>query len=129
MKVPANEKYYKIEIREKTAKIAVLIWKETTAYMSDQDFKDALVDFAGKVSAHRTPFLLIDTMNWKYRFKDVQATMAWRKQNIVPEYKKAGVIKEAFLIPEGAPKMKADYGTLETDSFNTEKEIERWFFS
>ncbi len=128
MNVLADEKLYNIEICEKTGKVLALIWKDTTANMKDEDFKNTLVHFSNLAVENQTPYLLIDTRNWKHQFEDVGATMQWRTQNIIPRYKEAGAVKEAFFSPENAPKIQADYGELITDTFHTKERIENWFF-
>lgn len=123
-----EEEYYDIEVCEKTGQVVSLVWKETTANMTDIDFKSALSDFASKAIEHKTPFLMVDSLKWKHQFEDVQETMTWRAQSIIPRYMRAGVKKEAFLIPAGEPKIQVHHESMMTDSFSSKEEIEKWFF-
>lgn len=124
-----NQKFYSIEKCDKTEQVLALKWKDTTAKMTDQDFKDTLTELAKVAAKNQTPYLVIDTLNFKHQFEDVQATMGWRAQNIIPQYKSAGVVKEAFLIPEGAPKIQAEHDDLKTDSFTSDDDIKNWLFN
>ncbi len=109
--------------------ILELKWLAETANMLDQDFLDTLDVFSDLAIKKKTPFLLIDTHQFRHQFTDVQTTMSLRAQNIIPKYVQAGVRKEAFFNPEGAPPIKGDYGEMVSDSFHSMDEIRNWFAS
>jgi hypothetical protein len=66
--------------------------------MNYQDFKDALMNFAGYVIEHKIVNLLVFTENFK--FKQPEETDEWRKKEYNPRIKKVGDVKQALVMPE-----------------------------
>jgi len=91
-------KFLKILWDEKTRIIAIE-WKETSATMTDEDFKADLALFAGHVERLRARGILVDVTCFRHKLgPDVQP---WRVKNISIRYSAAGVARFAFLFPEG----------------------------
>ena len=126
METLKEHRLYQINYHE-SDNILELKWLAETANMEDQDFLDTLEVFSDQAIEKATPHLMIDTHEFKHQFTDVQTTMGLRAQNIIPKYIKAGVKKEAFFNPEGAPRISGDYGEMVSDSFHTVEEIKAWF--
>lgn len=78
-----------------------LEWFETTASMSDDDFKRGLERLAALAEERSVPHVLIDVTRFAHRLSPDLAR--WREQHIIPRYNRAGVRKFAFLVPVGAP--------------------------
>lgn len=92
-------------IHHDTEQLLELRWLESTATMSDDDFKASLAVLAREAERLRTPYLLVDAT--RFRHKPGPGVMEWRDAHIIPQYNRAGVVRFAFLIPAGAP------GTME----------------
>jgi len=76
---------------EEDAKILKLKWSPNTNMMNDQDFKDALVVFAGFVEPYGANGLLVDVQEFKFMKAMEPELTAWRIKNISTRYNKAGV--------------------------------------
>jgi hypothetical protein len=66
--------------------------------MTYQDFKDALMNFAGYVIEYKTPNILIFAENFKFRQPEEEPT--WRKEEYAPRVIKAGKVRQALVMPE-----------------------------
>jgi hypothetical protein len=104
-------------------------WKESTAAMTDGDFKADLILFASYVEAERARGILVDVARFRHAMgPDVQE---WRVKNISNRYSAAGVKRFAFLFPEGAPippmmNQSAPGEGFATRAFNSAEEATAW---
>ena len=71
---------------EEDAKILKLKWSPNTNMMNDQDFKDALVVFAGFVEPYGANGLLVDVQEFKFMKAMEPELTAWRIKNISTRY-------------------------------------------
>ena len=110
-----------------------LEWLDSTANMTEQQFKNWLSRFATEAEARRPSYLLIDVRHFAHRPDDDFGT--WRDEHIIPHYNRAGVTKFAMLVPAGAPGWMAPGrapaaeppGTFPTGYFSERAEIDAWF--
>jgi hypothetical protein len=118
--------FYSFELNDR---YCIFRWKENTDQMSLQDFKDALMNFAGYVIEHKTTKLLVFTENFK--FITPEEGHEWRKKEYNPRIKKAGNVKQALIMREEF----LPYVTDEIDSvvpvryFASESEAKAWLES
>ena len=94
-----DAKFLTILWDEKTRTIGI-DWKETTAAMTDEDFKADLSLFAGHVEQKKARSILVDVA--RFRHKMDPEVQQWRVKNISNRYSAAGVKRFAFLFPEGS---------------------------
>ncbi len=94
-----DAKFLTILWDEKT-RIIGIDWKETTASMTDEDFKTDLSLFAGHVEQQKARGILVDV--GRFRHKMAPEVQEWRVKNISNLYNAAGVKRFAFLFPEGS---------------------------
>lgn len=69
--------------------------------MTDGAFKATLALLAWEAEKLRPRFLLIDAREFRHQFDP--GMMQWRDDFIIPRYGAAGVMKIAFLMPDGFP--------------------------
>ncbi|MGH3037266.1 MAG: hypothetical protein ACRDMU_08805 [Gaiellaceae bacterium] len=113
--------------------ILELEWLESSATMTDDDFKRSMQRYAGLAAEHSTPYLLVDVT--KFRHSMGEGVAAWRDAHIIPAYNRAGVKKFAFLLPAGASgtveegKAPAEEppGTFPTGYFTERRSVLEWF--
>ena len=121
-------KFLKI-LWDNPSRIIGINWKESTAEMSDEDFKADLTTFAGYVEQQKGRGILANVAHFRHRpGPDLQP---WRVKNISTRYAAAGVKRFAFLFPEGAqvpPMMNqsAPGESFETRAFNSIDEATKW---
>jgi hypothetical protein len=107
-------------------------WKESTATMTDEDFKADLILFAGYVEQQKAIGILADVTHFRHQIgPDVQA---WRVRNISRRYSAAGVRRFAFLLPGGAqiPPMRNKSAPGEeflTQGFTRQNEAVDWLIA
>jgi len=94
-----DAKFLTIWWDEKT-RIIGIEWKETTAAMTDEQFKAELTLFASHVEKQKARGILVD-VSW-FRHKMAPEVQQWRVKNISNRYHGAGVKGFAFLLPKGA---------------------------
>jgi len=94
-----DAKFLTILWNEKTRTIGI-DWKETTAAMTDEDFKADLSLFAGQVEQKNARGILVDVA--RFRHKMAPEVQQWRVKNISNRYSAAGVKRFAFLFPQGS---------------------------
>jgi len=73
-------------------------WKDDSAKMSYQDFKDALMNLAGYIIEHKSKKLLIDTTNFKFTLPN--ENIAFRNEEFYPRITKVGTSRQALIMPE-----------------------------
>jgi SpoIIAA-like len=117
--------YYSFELKEK---YIIVRWKDNTDQMSYQDFKDALMNFAGYVIEHKMLNVLIFAENFKFRQPEEEAE--WRKNEYSPRVLKVGTIKQALIMKEEFLQYVKDEiggtGTVQSRYFSNEKEAIAW---
>ena len=69
--------------------------------MTDDDYKQALREYARLVLKHRARRALIDLRRFRYRLGDSDTLGSWWANEIVPLYNQAGLEKFAFVLTEG----------------------------
>ena len=94
-----EDKFFKIVWDEGT-RIIGIDWKEATSAMTDEQFKAELTLFAGHVEQKKARGILVDVN--RFRHKPGPDEQPWRIKNISNRYSAAGVVRFAFLFPEGA---------------------------
>jgi hypothetical protein len=107
-------------------------WKESTAAMTDEDFKAVLETFAGHVEAQRARGILVDVARFQHTMGP--GVEEWRVKNISNRYSAAGIQRFAFLFPEGAsipPTMNqsAPGEGFATRAFHSAEEATLWLSS
>jgi hypothetical protein len=99
--------------------------------MSYQDFKDALMNFAGYVIEHQMVNVLIFAIN--FQFKQPEEESEWRKKEYFPRIKKVGDIKQAIVMQkEHLQYVKDEVGStaiVPTRYFSSEDEATAWLNS
>jgi hypothetical protein len=101
-------------------------WTERTARMTEQDFKDAVMNDAGFALEHRPLGLLIDTTSFRY---PAPTPGAWRDEAVVPRYLRAGVTRMAYVAPgasAGSLSLGNARGRFEEASFTEETAAIEW---
>jgi hypothetical protein len=104
-------------------------WFDTTADMSAQDFRDWLSTFAGCVEKSGRRRVLVDSTSFRMNMANMDGP--WRDANIIPRYNAAGVVRFAFLMPEGMPMIGAPPaaeapGNFPTGYFGRREDALRW---
>lgn len=83
------------------ADLIEIVWSETTAGMSSEEFNGWLDGFAGLIEKQGRHKVLVDST--LFLMDILLMDGPWRDANIIPRYNAAGVTKFAFLMPEGMP--------------------------
>ena len=84
-----------------STRIIGINWKETTAGMSDEQFKMELTLFASYVEKQKARGILVDVS--RFRHKMAPEVQQWRVKHISSRYNVAGVQRFAFLLPSASP--------------------------
>src|SRR5262249_38677981 len=92
--------FYAFDLDEQ-ASLLSFNWTEKSAGMTDDDYKQALREYARLVLKHQARRALIDLRRFRYRLGDSDALGSWWANEIVPLYNQAGLEKFAFGLPEG----------------------------
>ena|SRR5258708_2620649 len=111
-----NHSLYVFELIE-NKRILLFNWTDNTENMVEEDYQEALHNYAGFALEFKIPSLLVDVTN--FRYKMTPQLGIWRDEYISPRYVKAGVLKFAYIVPKLVlEKMKGGEGM---------KEVERGF--
>lgn len=104
----ANQELEPVEVARNPWAVAVLYdaWQTLELRwlpggMTDDDFKDTLLLFAGEGERHKPRFMIIDST--EFHHQPGPEVMRWRDERIVPRYEASGVTKFAFLVPKEFP--------------------------
>jgi SpoIIAA-like len=120
--------FYSFELSEK---YIIVRWKDNTDQMSYQDFKDALMNFAGYVIEHQMLNVLIFAENFKFRQPEEEPE--WRKNEYSPRVLKVGGIKQALVMKEEFLQYVEDEigstTTVTSRYFSDESEARAWLDS
>lgn len=95
-----DDKFLKIFWKEK-GRVIGLDWKASTSAMTSDEFRQELTLFADHVEKKRASGILVDVSDFGH--KPDPDFMPWRVKNISNRYAAAGIKREAFLFPKGAP--------------------------
>lgn len=87
--------FYQFELEDNCL---IVRWKDNTGQMTYQDFKDALMNFAGYVIEHKMLNVLIFAENFKFRQPEEEPT--WRNEEYAPRVTKVGKVRQALVMPE-----------------------------
>jgi hypothetical protein len=109
--------------------IIAIDWKASTASMTDEDMKNELLVFAGRVEENRASGILVDVEKFRHRMGT--EAQQWRVQNISPRYSAAGVKRFAFLFPPDAEipaamNQSAEGEAFLTRAFNSRQQAIAW---
>src|SRR5262249_58269615 len=85
------------------ADILELRWLPATAGMTDGGFMATLCLFAHEAEHSRPRGLFIDATQFRHRFANPEAVMAWRDAHIIPRDGAPRIRPVAFLMPTGVP--------------------------
>ena len=98
-------------------------WTEKSAGMTDEDYKQALREYAGLILKHRARRGLVDLRKFRYHLADADGLASWWANEIVPLYNQAGLERFAFVLPEGeqAPPDEAPAEAQEGQQFLTKQ--------
>jgi hypothetical protein len=78
-----------------------LKWLPTTKDATEAQARDTMALFAAETEKRKPQFLIVDTNEFFHRWADDM--MAWRNEEIIPQYNAGGVTKFAFIVGEGVP--------------------------
>src|SRR5262245_50413396 len=81
----------------KDGKILLFNWSDQTADMTEEDYQEALHNYAGFGAEFKVPFMLVDIRNFKYKMTPQLGI--WRDQFISPRYVKFGLQKFGYIVP------------------------------
>ena len=95
MQIELHEDRFLRILWDEGARIIGIDWKESTAVMTSEEFKQELTVFAGYVEEKKAPAIIVDVSKFGHKMSpDVQP---WRIKNISTRYNAAGVKRFAFL--------------------------------
>lgn len=77
--------------------ILILDWSADTENMNDDDFREALSNYAGYVSQFMQPKLLVDTT--KLKFSPSPEGGRFRNESCLPRFMSAGAYRLAYVMP------------------------------
>ena len=109
-----------------------LKWLESTRSMDEDGFKETLQLLADQGLAFHPSCMIIDATEFFHR--PTGESLAWRDENIVPLYNRAGVQKFAFVVNEAMPgtvekggvPMRDGPAEFETGWFETRERLYAW---
>jgi hypothetical protein len=128
MKVAENV-YYVMTIEDGVLDFG---WLPATEGMDMDAFKDALRVYASKAVKHGIRACRVDLRD--FRAQPSAEIESWRRQEIIPQYNRAGVTRFAYLMPPGATPPPMSTGgegneageDFDTRFFNNEQECMDW---
>ena len=113
----------------------VFLWKpETTGTLTDNDFKEALSNFAGYGFEHKPASMVIDLRGFRPAGGAPSAEVAgqWRAAVVVPRYNAAGIKRFAYIKAPDAPgppvggPVRHDGEDFETAVFDSDERLGAW---
>ena len=111
--------------------VLVFTWSEATANMTNEDFKEALHNYAGFAFELGGPGLLVDVRNFRHNLN--KEVMEWRNQACLPRYMAAGSNKMAYLMPppalENMPEGDVVIGDFTDRYFDNQQDAVNWLSS
>jgi len=113
---------------DKQNHVLIFDWNEETENMTDDDFKEALSNYAGFSFELDGPGLLVDVRKFKHSLG--QEAMQWRNTDCLPRYMVAGSNKMAYVAPEQAlsqrPEGDVKIGAFTDRFFGSIEEAKAW---
>ena len=114
----------------KESKVLLFIWSEKTENMTNEDYEEALHNFAGFGAEYKVPYMLVDIRNFKHKMTPQLGI--WRDKYISPRYVKFGLKKFGYIVPKGVVDKMKDTMTkvergFEEKYFESESEAMNWF--
>lgn len=132
MQILHHGKYYDFE-HDPEKNVLVFRWKDTTKDMDDQDFRDALSNYAGFVLEYQIPFCMVDLRAFAFQ-PGKETAVDWRLEYVNPRYNKAGTRKFGYVLPEGKadedsrrPKRQSEGDEFLTSYMDNENDVLQWF--
>jgi hypothetical protein len=118
--------FYSFELSDK---YIIVRWKDNTDQMTYQDFKDALMNFAGYVIEYKMSKVLIFAENFKFRQPEEEPE--WRKKEYYPRVRKIGEVKQALVMKEEFLQYVQDEldSVVPSRYFGSESEATAWLDS
>ncbi len=107
--------------------ILVLCWKEQTAHLTDNLFKEQAQLFVSLVQKQNSRQILVDMRNFSYALS--YEIITWRNENIISEYNRLNVKKFAFISNKPTVKQDDVRNSFVTRSFSREQEAKNWLLS
>ena len=136
MKTIYESRFYDFALDDETSAL-VFRWKPETRALTDNDFKEALSNFAGYGFEYAVPNMVIDLRHFAPAAgtPSAEAMGPWRADVVVPRYNKAGIRRLAYLRdadgggpPVGGP-MRHEGEEFETAVFDSEGDMIDWLKS
>ena len=94
-------------------RILELEWLEGSREMTDEDFKRSMERYAVAAGRLKAELLLVDVT--KFGHVPGPDVAGWRDAKIIPRHNDAGVVRFAFVVPQGTP------GTAEQEAEPSEE--------
>ena len=128
-----ESRFYNFALCDETNSL-VFQWKEDTKSMNNNDFREALSNYAGYGFECARANMLVDVRSFcpPEGVPDEESMGAFRTDIVVPRYNKAGIKKFAYLKNPGAPGMPVSPPTqhageeFETAVFDSEDSVKEW---
>jgi len=125
--VPAHYRFGEV-VRHDPA-LTELKWLATSSSMSDDDWMTGLMLLATEAEASGASSILIDATDFRHDFVDRDKSMAWRDDQVIPRYNRAGVTRFAFVMPAGFPGPTAESGAAPRVDGPAARFPTQWFLS
>ncbi len=129
MRTIYDGRFYALVIDESRNALS-LTWKPSTTDVGDDDFQEALSNFAGFAIEYRPRGLIVDFRSFAGRVSS-DLVGAWRDQQIVPRYNKADASKMAILTMPGSalpvsPPERHSGQAFKSAVFDSEEAMYQW---
>ena len=112
-----------LEIIPHQGKLMEFVWSDHSAHLTDEDFRQELLQQVKMVEQHKPAYLLIDTTHFMFAISpDVQT---WIDNEVYPAWAGAGVVKIALLM---SSEFIAQLSVEQAIDENTQKNLESNFF-
>lgn len=126
----SRHQFYVFDL-DRDASVLSFIWTDKSVTMTEDDYKEAIREYARLMAKDRARRALIDLRKFRYRLGDAAGLGSWWKNEIVPLYYQAGLEKFAFVLPAGeqAPQEEAPAQAGEkflTKRFGSEQAAISW---
>ena len=128
----SRHQFYVFDL-DQDASILSFIWTEKSVAMTDDNYKEAIREYARLMVKHRARRALIDLREFRYRLGEATGLASWWENEIVPLYHEAGLERFAFVLPAGeqappdeAPAQAAAGEKFLTKQFGSEQAAISW---
>jgi len=130
MKTVYQNRLYDFILDEEN-KVLIFDWTEETANMTDDDFKEALSNYAGFAFEYGGPGLLVDVMRFQHTIGE--EALNWRNEEALPRYLAAGSSKMGYAMPppalEHVPQGDVNIGQFTDHYFGSREEATSWLLA